>query len=205
MLPRADVRDRLIGAASIEALSQGATVGTSSPRRTAQLLRLRPDLQVASIRGNVATRLSKIAAGEFDATFLAAAGLDRLGIEEGCAVETGAMLPAPAQAAIGAECRTDDAEMRALLEAINDSATCAAVHAERAFARAVGGSCHSPVAVLAVQGADGRLWLRAELLSTDGLERVAGEVRFAPGDDAPEQLAQELLDRAPPSIRTLFA
>jgi hydroxymethylbilane synthase len=205
MLPRADVRDRLIGAPSIDALSQGATVGTSSPRRTAQLLHLRPDLQVQSIRGNVATRLNKIAAGEFDATFLAAAGLDRLGIAEGCAVETSAMLPAPAQAAIGAECRAADAEMRALLEAINDSATCAAVHAERAFARAVGGSCHSPVAALALQGADERLWLRAELLSTDGSERVAGEVRFAPGDHAPEELARDLLERAPPAIRTLFA
>lgn len=205
MLPRADVRDRLIGAPSVESLSQGAVVGTSSPRRTAQLLRLRPDLQVASIRGNVATRLAKIAAGEFDATFLAAAGLDRLGIAEGCAVEPSLMLPAPAQAAIGAECRTDDGEMRALLDAINDPPTCAAVHAERAFARAVGGSCHSPVAALAVQGGDGALWLRAELLSTDGLQCVAGEVRFLPGEDAPERLARDLLERAPPSVRTLFA
>ncbi|HVF83071.1 MAG TPA: hydroxymethylbilane synthase [Sphingomicrobium sp.] len=205
MLPRADVRDRLVGAPSIEALSQGATVGTSSPRRTAQLLRLRPDLQVASIRGNVATRLAKVAAGKFDATFLAAAGLDRLGIKEGIAVESNVMLPAPAQAAIGAECRSDDDVMRSLLEAINHQPTCAAVHVERAFARAVGGSCHSPVAALAVLGADGQLWLRAELLSTDGLECVAGEVRFKFGDAAPEQLAQDLLSRAPPSVRTLFA
>ena len=205
MLPRADVLDRLIGGESLDALSQGAVVGTSSPRRTAQLLRARPDLQVRPIRGNVATRLGKVASGEFEATFLAAAGLDRLGIDEGCAVETGVMLPAPAQAAIGAECRADDETMRSLLAPINDTPTCAAVHAERAFARAVGGSCHSPVAALAVEGADGSLWLRAELLSSDGLERVAGEVHFRAGEDAPEQLARELLASAPASVRTLFA
>lgn len=205
MLPRADVRDRLLGAESIEALSQGAVVGTSSPRRAAQLLRLRPDLQVVPIRGNVATRLNRLAAGEVEATMLAAAGLDRLGIQEGVPISTDAMLPAPAQAAIGAECRADDEAMRTLLAAINDRPTCAAVSAERAFARAIGGSCHSPVAALAVQGADERLWLRAEILSTDGSERVAGEVRFAPGDAAPEALARDLLERAPLSVRGLFA
>lgn len=206
MLPRADVRDRLVGAGSLDELSGGARLGTSSPRRAAQVLRRRPDLQTVSIRGNVATRLGKVGA-EVDATLLAAAGLDRLGIDEGCAVEVDVMLPAPAQAAIGAECRSEDEEMRALLGAINDAPTCAAVHAERAFAREVGGSCHSPVAALAIAGADGRLWLRAELLSTDGGEHVAGEVRFHPGStpDAPRQLARELLDRAPPSVRSLFA
>jgi hydroxymethylbilane synthase len=205
MLPRADVRDRLIGAPSIDALSQGARVGTSSPRRAAQLLRQRPDISVAPIRGNVATRLLKIEAGEFDATFLAAAGLDRLGIEEGCAIESGVMLPAPAQAAIGAECRSGDGEMRRLLLAIDHAPTSAAVTAERQFARAIGGSCHSPVAALAIEGADGRLWLRAELLSTDGQEQVAGEVRFTVGESAPAQLAADLLGRAPPPVRMLFA
>ncbi|MCW3797768.1 hydroxymethylbilane synthase [Sphingomonas sp. BN140010] len=206
MLPRADVRDRVVGASSINDLSQGALVGTSSPRRAAQLLRRRPDLQTVSIRGNVATRLGKVGT-EVDATLLAAAGLDRLGISEGCAIETDFMLPAPAQAAVGAECRSEDEGMRALLAAINHLPTCAAVHAERAFAREVGGSCHSPVAALAIAGPDGRLWLRAELLSTDGSEQVAGEVRYDP-DNAPEtprQLARDLLDRAPPSVRALFA
>jgi hydroxymethylbilane synthase len=205
MLPRADVRDRLIGAASLDELSQGAKVGTSSPRRAAQMLRLRPDLQVQPIRGNVATRLAKLAAGEFDATFLAAAGLDRLGIDEGCPIEPAVMLPAPAQAAIGAECRADDDVMRSLLSAIDHPSTSAAVSAERTFARAIGGSCHSPVAALAVVDADGGLWLRAEILSSDGLEHVSGEVRFTAGSDAPEQLARDLLERAPPSVRTLFA
>ena len=207
MLPRADVRDRLIGADSIDALSQGARIGTSSPRRAAQLLRLRPDLQVEPIRGNVATRLAKVEAGAVDATLLAAAGLDRLGIDTGHAIETTVMLPAPAQAAIGCECRADHGAMRDLLSAINDGATCAAVAAERALARALGGSCHSPMAALAVQDGDGRIWLRAEILSTDGAEQVAGDVRFTPeqGEAAAEALARELLDRAPASIRHLFA
>ncbi|WP_114227470.1 MULTISPECIES: hydroxymethylbilane synthase [Sphingomonas] len=205
MLPRADVRDRLIGAESIEALSQGARVGTSSPRRAAQLLRLRPDLQIVPLRGNVATRLGKVGA-ECDATLLAAAGLDRLGMAEGVAIEPTEMLPAPAQAAIGIECRSGDERVRDLLAAINDGPTCAAVHAERAFARSVGGSCHSPVAALALVGGDGSLWLRAELLSSDGAERVAGEVRFAAGDDAaPAGLARELLSQAPAAVRSLFS
>ena len=207
MLPRADVRDRLIGASAIGSLTQGARVGTSSPRRAAQLLRIRPDLQVEPIRGNVATRLAKVAAGEVDATLLAAAGLDRLGIDEGATVETATMLPAPAQAAIGCECRADDENMRSLLEAINDGVTCASVAAERAFSRELGGSCHSPVAALALREGDGRYWLRAEILSTDGGERVVGEVRFAASDgpEAAEALARDLLDRAPPAVRALFA
>jgi hydroxymethylbilane synthase len=205
MLPRADVRDRLIGAASIDALGQGAVVGTSSPRRAAQLLRLRPDLQVVSIRGNVARRLDMVANGDVAATFLAAAGLDRLEIQEGTPIDTAVMLPAPAQAAIGAECRTDDDVMRPLLAAINHRPTASAVAAERAFARALGGSCHSPVAALAVEGGEGALWLRAEILSIDGGAHVGGEVPLAGGDsDAAAGLARELLDRAPPAIRNLF-
>jgi len=206
-LPRADVRDRLIGAGSIDAIPQGARVGTSSPRRTAQLLARRPDLQAVSIRGNVATRLNKVTSGEVEATFLAAAGLDRLGIGEGVGIETGSFLPAPGQAAIGIECRADDGETRHLLAAIDHLATHQAVEAERAFARAVGGSCHSPVAALALIEGDGRVWLRAELLASDGSERVAGEVRAAPehAGQAAEALAGELLASAPATIRQLFA
>ena len=205
-LPRADVRDRLIGAPSIDALEQGATIGTSSPRRTAQLLRRRPDLQVEIIRGNVATRLNRIASGDYAATFLAAAGLDRLGIEEGCAIDEGTFLPAPGQAAIAIECRADDSDTRALLTAIDDEPTHRAVLAERAFTRGVGGSCHSPVAALGRIEGDGRLWLRAELLSSDGGAHVSGEVRAAAGDEeaAGLALAAELLGRAPPEVRMLF-
>ncbi|GAA4009668.1 hydroxymethylbilane synthase [Sphingomonas swuensis] len=206
-LPRADVRDRLIGASSLDSISAGATVGTSSPRRTAQLLRLRPDLQATSIRGNVATRLNRVANGEVAATFLAAAGLDRLGIDEGCPLEPAEFLPAPGQACIAIECRSDDSATRALLDAIDHRPTHRAVSAERAFARAVGGSCHSPVAALALIEGDERLWLRAELLSTDGADRVAGEVRASAGEEeaAAQALAAELLGRAPTSIRMLFA
>src|SRR5215210_8043131 len=96
--PRGDVRDRLIGADSIDALKQGAIVGTSSPRRTAQLLRLRPDLKIVPLRGNVETRLKKVESGEIDATLLASAGLKRLGIDAGTAIPTEILLPAPAQA-----------------------------------------------------------------------------------------------------------
>lgn len=205
-LPRADVRDRLIGAISVEALGQGARVGTSSPRRTAQLLRKRPDLQVSVMRGNVATRLQHVASGNYDATFLAAAGLDRLGIDEGVAIEAGDFLPAPGQAAIAIECRKDDEHTRGLLRAIDHEPTRRAVTAERAFCRGVGGSCHSPVAALGLVQGDGSLWLRAELFSSDGAEHVAGEVRAAPGEEeaAGLALAAELLGRAPSEVRLLF-
>ena len=206
-LPRADVRDRLIGALSLDALSQGARVGTSSPRRTAQLLRRRPDLQVSIMRGNVATRLNHVASGSYEATFLAAAGLDRLGIEEGHAIEANDFLPAPGQAAIAIECRKDDSDTRALLKAIDDEPTRRAVTAERALCRGVGGSCHSPVAALGLIEGDGSLWLRAELLSTDGAEHVAGEVRAAPGEEeaAGLALAADLLSRAPAQVWMLFS
>jgi len=206
-LERADVRDRLIGAPSLDALGQGARVGTASPRRTAQMLRCRPDLQAVQIRGNVATRLNRVAGGEFDATFLAAAGLDRLGIDEGYAIEPNEFLPSPGQAAIGIECRSDDPTTRSLLEAVDHLATHRAILAERAFARAVGGSCHSPVAALGIVEGDDSLWLRAELLSSDGAERVAGEARAGAGEEEAvgAALAADLLARAPPAIRGLFA
>ena len=205
MLPRADVRDRLIGAASIEALAHGARVGTSSPRRTAQLLARRPDLRVEAIRGNVATRLAKLEAGEVDATLLAAAGLDRLGLDVGTPIETGEMLPAPAQGAIGLEGRAEDGLVRELVEAIGDAATMACVTAERDRLAALGGDCRSPVAALATIEA-GEIALRAELLTNDGCESVRGEAIFGAGTaDAPAELAQDLLGRASPALRSLFA
>src|SRR3954452_3903077 len=105
--PRGDARDRIIGAESIDALKKGAVVGTSSPRRAAQLLRLRPDLKIVPLRGNGETRLKKFESGESDATLLAAAGLKRLGIAAGVSIPTEILLPAPAQAVIGMECRTN--------------------------------------------------------------------------------------------------
>ena len=205
MLPRADVRDRLIGANLIAELRRGAVVGTSSPRRAAQLRRLRPDLEIVSIRGNVDTRLAKRAAGEVDATLLAAAGLDRLGRDDvGAPIELDEMLPAPAQGAIGIECRADDTQTAALLSAINHQETCHAVLAERAFCRALGGTCHSPVAAYArIEGDD--IVFAAEMLSENGAERLARTMRFPVGDlEAPAALAREMLAAAPSAIARLF-
>lgn len=205
MLERADVRDRLIGADSISALPQGAVVGTSSPRRAAQLRRLRPDLRMVSIRGNVDTRLSKREAGEVDATLLAAAGLDRLGREDvGVPIEISQMLPAPAQGAIGIECRADDVMTAALLSAIDHRETHEAVLVERAFCRALGGTCHSPVGAYAkVDGSE--ILFACELLSEDGRELIVEAVKFELGDlDTPTALARAMLAEAPTSIRRLF-
>ncbi|MEO7690708.1 MAG: hydroxymethylbilane synthase [Sphingomonas sp.] len=206
MLPRADVRDRLIGAASIAALPQNARVGTSSPRRAAQLRRLRPDLQPMLFRGNVDTRLAKLAAGEVDATLLAAAGLDRLGrLEIGVAIPTDVMLPAPAQGAVGIEARATDARVLEWLAAINHAPTLACVMLERALLAALQADCHSPVAGLATLEGD-QVIIRAELLAEDGSVHVAGEMRGDIADSGIAQaLAEDLLARAPPSVRRLFA
>jgi hydroxymethylbilane synthase len=206
LLPRADVRDRLIGGDSLDDLPKGARVGTSSPRRAAQLLRLRPDLVILPIRGNVDTRLAKVESGEVDATILAAAGLDRLGrARVGKALPLDVMLPAPGQGAVGIECRADDGDTQSKLARVDHALTSAEVRAERAFARALGGTCHSPVGALAVCQ-DGAIRLCAEILSEDGSERIADEARFAIGDEtAPAELAQKMLARAPESIRRLFS
>src|SRR3954463_1427248 len=118
--PRGDVRDRIVGAESIAALKKGARVGTSSSRRAAQLLRLRPDLQIVPLRGNVETRLKKVEDGEIDATLLAAAGLKRLEIKAGTAIPTEVILPAPGQAVICMECRTNDTGTQSVLTTVNN-------------------------------------------------------------------------------------
>ncbi len=205
ILPREDVRDVLVGAASIHALPQGARIGTSAPRRAAQVLHARPDCTVVPFRGNVATRLAKLAAGEADATLLAAAGLNRLGLHgTGHLLDPDEWLPAPGQGAIAIECRTGDAATRALLAAIDHAPSRAAVMAERALLAALGGNCHSPIAVLTrAEGTE--LVLRAALFSPDGAERIEGTVRFAASDpDGAGRLADELLARAVPAIRVHF-
>ncbi|HEX7751910.1 MAG TPA: hydroxymethylbilane synthase [Novosphingobium sp.] len=204
-LPREDVRDVLVGAATIGALPQGARVGTSAPRRAAQLLHARPDCRVVPIRGNVATRLAKLAAGEADATLLAAAGLNRLGqTGTGHVLDAEQWLPAPGQGAIAIECRTNDAATRALLGAIDHPPSRDAVMAERALLAALGGTCHSAIATLTRhEGAD--LHMRAALFSPDGAERIEGEARFRASDPAgPAALAAELLGRAPVAIAAHF-
>jgi hydroxymethylbilane synthase len=206
MPPRADIRDRLIGAESLAALPPSPRVGTSSPRRAAQVRRARPDAQILLFRGNVDTRLKKLADGEADATLLAAAGLDRLGrTGVGAAIEVSEMLPAPAQGAVGVEARADDAEVMALLAAIDHAATSVCVRAERAFLAALGADCRSPVAALAELADATTIRLRAEILSEDGALCEAGEASFAVGDaGGPAALASALLDRAPAALRALF-
>ena len=202
--PRGDVRDRIIGAESIEKLNQGARVGTSSPRRAAQLLRMRPDLQIVPIRGNVETRLKKVETGEVDATLLASAGLKRLEIDAGTAIPTEVMLPAPGQAVIGMECRTNDTRTQSVLSTVSNGITFNCVMAERAFTRALGGTCHSPVAAFCAFE-DGDLRLRAQLFSEDGIDMVEGRAVMDCGDDSPaEELARSLLAEAPESIWRLF-
>ncbi|MFN3369983.1 MAG: hydroxymethylbilane synthase [Sphingomonadaceae bacterium] len=210
VLPRADVRDRLIGAPSLAALRPGARVGTSSPRRAAQLKHRRPDVEPVLLRGNVETRLRAVAEERVDATFLAAAGLERLGIAEGVALPVEDWLPAASQGVVGITCRADDSETRARLAAISHAGTLECLLAERALLDGLGGSCRTSVAALAVaidadpEGAGGRrIELRAELLSPDGRDCV-GERAIGPATD-PEALgrtvAERLLARATSAIR----
>jgi len=179
ILPRANVRDAFIStkAPSLETLPPRAVVGTSSLRRQAQVKRLRPDLRVVDIRGNVETRLTKLAEGQADATLLALAGLERLGLTSHVTsiLSTEEMLPAVAQGAIGVTCRSDDANARALLEPLNDAISAATVACERAYLARLDGSCKTPIAGLA-EIADGILRFRGLILAPDGSEWYDVEV-----------------------------
>jgi hydroxymethylbilane synthase len=202
--PRGDVRDRIVGAESIDKLKKGAIVGTSSRRRAAQLLRLRPDLKIVPLRGNVETRIAKVESGEIDATLLASAGLKRLEINIGTAIPTEIILPAPGQAVIGIECRTNDTHTQSVLTTVNNQITFQCVMAERAFTRALGATCASPVAAFCVLE-DGDLRMRAQLFSEDGSEMVEDRAAFDCDDnDTPAELARKMLAMAPESIRKLF-
>ena len=205
MLPRADVRDRLIGAASLDDLKHGARVGTSSPRRAAQLQRARPDVRIVPLRGNVATRLAHIENGDADATLLAAAGLDRLGMANvGAPLPLSQFLPAASQGAVGIDRLTSRNELVPFLAAINDVDTFAAVQAERALLEALGGNCHSPIAALAqVEGSQIRL--KGEVFTADGREMHAGEIVYEASGDGPAQLADQLLANASDELRSMFA
>ena len=206
VLPRADRRDCLIGADSIAAIPSGAIVGTSAPRRAAQLLNLRPDCKVVTFRGNVATRLGKLKAGEADVTFLAAAGLERLDQSAvGAPLQTDEWIPAAAQGAIALECRAGDEVTLAALALLDHAETRAELEAERALLASLGGTCHSPVAVLCQHDARG-LAMHAAVFSPDGSERVEGEAHFAPGDHAKvSALADDLLSRAGPAVTEHFS
>lgn len=180
ILPREDPRDAFIGQAAprMDDLPSGARVGTASLRRRAQLLARRPDLVVDVIRGNVQTRLGKLQAGEFDATFLALAGLKRLDMCHVATeiIEPDVLLPACAQGAIGVTCRADDARALAYLAALNDAETSAAVMCERAMLDVLDGSCRTPIAGLAEISGDA-LYLRGLVAKTDGSRVIKGERR----------------------------
>jgi hydroxymethylbilane synthase len=204
-LPREDVRDAFVAqdAATLKDLPEGARVGSSSLRRRAQLLNAFPHLEVVEFRGNVQTRLKKLADGVASATFLAQAGLNRLGMAHVArgAISPDDMLPAVAQGAIGIERRADDTNTAAMLEAIHHTETGQRLAAERAFLATLDGSCETPIAGLAeLKGTT--LRLRGEVLRPDGSEKIADD-RSAPIADAPEMardMAQTLLKQAGPGF-----
>jgi len=197
LLEREDPRDAFISLnhASFEGLPEGAVVGSSSLRRAAQALNIRPDLKIVEFRGSVNTRLRKLEEGVADATFLACAGLNRLGmsgrITEAMAPEM--MLPAVAQGAIGIESRIDDPRIDSRLEALNDDDTWTRVTAERAFLAALDGSCRTPIAALA-ELVDGEMLFHGEILTPDGetchtaMRRGSASDAFVIGDDAGRDL-----------------
>jgi hydroxymethylbilane synthase len=193
VLPRDDPRDALVSrdGGGLDALSRGAKIGTASLRRKAQLLRHRADLHIVPIRGNVDTRLNKLAAGEVDGLVVALSGLRRLGKEAAVSqiIPVDIMLPAVGQGALAIETRADDAEVRGLLAALHDAASAACVMAERAMLAALDGSCRTPIAGFAELTGD-RLHLRAILLSPDG----AAERRAEGAGPArePEALGREI-------------
>lgn len=204
-LPREDVRDAFVSTAfaTLDDLPQGAVVGSSSLRRRAQLAHRRPDLQLVEFRGNVQTRLKKLGDGVAAATFLAMAGLNRLGMAgvARSAIGPEQMLPAVAQGAIGVERRADDDGTAAMLAAIHDRPTGLRLAAERSMLLHLDGSCETPIAGLALLEGD-RLWLRGEILRPDGTRVLAGEARGPAGDGAAmgRDLAAELLGRAGPGF-----
>lgn len=201
-LPREDVRDAFVSLrhGAIADLPEGAVVGSSSLRRRAQLANRRPDLKLVEFRGNVQTRMKKLESGVAEATFLAMAGLSRLGMTE---VAAGAiapedMLPAVAQGAITIERRCEDTRAGDMLAAIHDTATATQMAAERAYLARLDGSCETPIAGLALYR-DGGLWMRGEILRPDGSEVIRGEVT-GPNEDAAamgRDLAEQLLAQAP--------
>jgi hydroxymethylbilane synthase len=197
-LERVDPRDALVSAskATLSELAAGARVGTSSIRRRAQLLALRPDLVVVDLRGNVDTRLRKLREGQCDAIVLAMAGLLRLGRQDEVAqpLEPTAMLPAPGQGVIALECRADDADAWAIVAPLHDAAAARVARAERAFLIALGGDCNVPLAALAEPQYDG-LWLRGLVASADGTRILRTEGAGGDPEALGRRVAEDLLSR----------
>jgi hydroxymethylbilane synthase len=196
VLPRADPLDALVSASatSLEDLPRGARLGTSSLRRQAQLLAARPDLRIEALRGNVDTRLRRLDKGELDAIVLACAGLIRLGLESriSARLDPKISLPAVGQGVIGIECRLDDSRLRDALRVLNDAGTQAAIEAERAFARRLGGSCQSPIAAFARVAQD-RLTLEGLVAEPDGSQLLRDIITGSASQ--PQLLGEQLAER----------
>jgi len=193
---REDPRDAFVSGrhAGLDELPEGSVVGPSSLRRECQLRARFPHLRIEPLRGNVQTRLRKLDEGQYAAIILAAAGLKRLGLGDRirALIEPEQSLPAPGQGALGIECRADRADIIALLAPLNDAATAAHVAAERAFSRALNGSCNVPLGAYAIASADGGLRLRGFVASPDGKRMISGEISGAPADA--ERLGGELAE-----------
>jgi hydroxymethylbilane synthase len=205
VLPRDDPRDAFLSAkwSSLAGLPEGVKVGTASLRRQAQLLRLRPDLAIVPIRGNVNTRMRKLEAGEIDALVLALCGLDRLNYVRRATeiLPREVMLPAVGQGALAIECRADDGPVRGLVEALHDPLSDACVRAERAMLAALDGSCRTPIAGLA-EIVGSRLTLEGLLLKPDGTGEVRGRRGGAIGNAEAlgTELGSELRKQAGPGF-----
>jgi hydroxymethylbilane synthase len=208
--PRGPIGDVLVSRRhkTFDALPRGAVIGTSSLRRQSQLRHRRPDLRLIDLRGNVETRLRKLVDQNLDAIVLAEAGLVRLGLDEHVAevLDRSWMLPAVGQGALGLECRADDAQTLAVLKQLNHAPTFAAVLAERAMLRGLGGGCQVPIGALSEIAGD-RLTLRGVVLPPDGSGRVesaqagplaaAEEIGHALATDLLSRGARELLEATP--------
>lgn len=199
--PRESAGDVLVSGRgyTLETLPKGARVGTSSLRRSAQLLHRRPDLEIRPLRGNIDTRIRKAYQGEYDAIVLAAAGVNRLGLQAQVTEELSlqVMLPAPGQGALAVQCRSDNAALLSLLQAIDHAETRAAVLAERAFLQGLGGGCSAPVAAYGFVEA-GLLHLEGLVASRDGREiiRIRHSMAMAAGEPGQPGiwLAKQALD-----------
>ncbi len=192
---REDPRDALVGVESLDAIPQGGRLGTSSLRRSCQIKRVRPDLDIGFLRGNVNTRLAKLDAGDFDAIILATAGLVRLEMADriGARIAPEITLPAGGQGAVGIEYRCDDANTAALLAPLQHDATAVCVRAERACVRTLNGGCDVPIAAYAIED-QGQLWIRGRVGSPDGEQLLMAEARGSDPEALGAEVAHALLD-----------
>lgn len=202
---RADPREALVGS-TLDALPQGARVGTSSPRRVAQLRHLRPDLQVLPLAGNLPTRIRRVTEGEYGAAMLAAAGLQRMGIEPAEILTLAQALPAPGQGALAVEVHTDAPLVGELVEQLHHAATAAGVLAERAVLSNLGGGCLLPVSAYGLVE-NGILSIEARVISSDGGVEIRDTRRGEPGDYLPlaAEVARNLLEQGAAELLGLDA